>query len=407
MTGVLVLASVALTALAVAWAFSRATDSETNDLLTQSVARSSDPALAAPGTYLVTLGPDGLAVTPGIPAGLPDRDALDRVAAGGPTEQGVIDVDTTSGARYYVVRTMRREGLVVQAVVDHTQTEEAQERLRAALVLAVGIGAVLAAAVASVVARRAARPLVAVIAAQRRFVADASHELRTPLTLLSTRAQLLARRHARGGEDVAVRDDLEALVRDVSVLSSILDDLLLAADPEADRVWETIRVGDLAREVSESAQAHAASQGVDVVVTVRDAVDREGADGSISRGSDTRVVAVPVALRRAITALIDGGIDHASTRVDVQVRREGARVVVLVADDGPGVPGADDEERQLVFARFHHRPGGAGAARSRTHHGIGLALVAEVVETLGGTVRVAPRADGQAGAAFTISLPAA
>ncbi|MDQ2756115.1 MAG: hypothetical protein M3Y71_06060, partial [Actinomycetota bacterium] len=131
-TGVLVLASVVLTALAVAWVFARATDSETDDLLTQSASRSTDPALAVPGTYLAVSGPAGVRVTPGMPAGLPDRGALSRVAAGGPTEQVVVDVDSPTGARFYVVRTVRLDDVVVQAVVDRTQTEEAQERLRAA-----------------------------------------------------------------------------------------------------------------------------------------------------------------------------------------------------------------------------------------------------------------------------------
>ncbi|MDQ2755660.1 MAG: HAMP domain-containing histidine kinase [Actinomycetota bacterium] len=293
--------------------------------------------------------------------------------------------------------------MVVLAVVDRTQTEEAQERLRAALALAVGIGAVLAAGVATVVARRAVRPLVAVIAQQRRFVADASHELRTPLTLLSTRAQLLARRHRRRDEGPEVVDGLDALVRDVDVLSLILDDLLLAADPEGDRVWETVAVADLAKQVRESAQAHATSRGVDVVLTV--GPGRRGEEPEPE--PDTRVAAVPVALRRAITALLDGGIDHATARVDVQVRRDGSSVVVLVEDDGPGVPGLDDADRQLVFARFHHRPAVTDVDGARPHHGLGLALVAEVVQMHGGTVRVTHRDDGCSGAVFTIRLPAA
>ena len=52
---------------------------------------------------------------------------------------------------------------------------------------------------------------------------------------------------------------------------------------------------------------------------------------------DTRVVAVRVALRRAVTALVDGGIDHAVGRVDLQVQREGASVLVAVADRQVGV----------------------------------------------------------------------
>ena len=64
-------------------------------------------------------------------------------------------------------------------------------------------GLVLAAAAGTWLSRRALEPLSAVLALQRRFVADAGHELRTPLTLIGTRAQLLRRRLQKvrdGGE---------------------------------------------------------------------------------------------------------------------------------------------------------------------------------------------------------------
>ena len=59
-TGLLVLASVVVTALAVGAAFSHASDAETSDLLRQAVARAGDPATAPVGTYLAVRGPDGL-----------------------------------------------------------------------------------------------------------------------------------------------------------------------------------------------------------------------------------------------------------------------------------------------------------------------------------------------------------
>ena len=72
---------------------------------------------------------------------------------------------------------------------------------------------------------------------QRRFVADASHELRTPLTLLSTRAQLLARRLRRRPEVTdQVVADVEGVVADTRMLTEILDDLLVAADTAEPRV---------------------------------------------------------------------------------------------------------------------------------------------------------------------------
>ena len=77
----------------------------------------------------------------------------------------------------------------------------------------------------------------------------------------------------------------------------------------------------------------------------------------------------------------------------------GERATLEVADSGPGIPPAD---LQRVFERFYRvdksrvrNPGGTG---------IGLAIVRNLVEMLGGTV-VARNAD-KGGAVFTVSLPA-
>ena len=78
-----------------------------------------------------------------------------------------------------------------------------RERIIGALALAGGAGLVLATLAAVVLARRAVSPMAQALESQRRFVADAGHELRTPLTLLSTRAQLLARRIRSGSPPTA------------------------------------------------------------------------------------------------------------------------------------------------------------------------------------------------------------
>ncbi|MGI9646633.1 MAG: ATP-binding protein, partial [Ilumatobacteraceae bacterium] len=65
---------------------------------------------------------------------------------------------------------------------------------------------------------------------------------------------------------------------------------------------------------------------------------------------------------------------------------------------GPGIP---EEDRALVFERFHR----ADAARTMPGSGLGLSIVREVVESHGGTVGAAARDGG--GAAIGFSLPVA
>src|SRR5262249_46359413 len=77
----------------------------------------------------------------------------------------------------------------------------------------------------------------------------------------------------------------------------------------------------------------------------------------------------------------------------------GARVVIEVADSGPGVPRA---ERGAVFERFTKLAGGATRRFGGT--GLGLAIVKDFVELMRGTVIISDAPEG--GALLCIELPA-
>lgn len=109
---------------------------------------------------------------------------------------------------------------------------------------------------------------------------------------------------------------------------------------------------------------------------------------------------------RADPALLDRVIDNLVTNagkyspdpapVTVSVRSEGDVVLLEVADRGPGVPA---KERERIFRRFMR----GSAAEETEGLGLGLALVAEVVQWHGGTVAVLERTGG--GSVFRVSLP--
>ena len=90
----------------------------------------------------------------------------------------------------------------------------------------------------------------------------------------------------------------------------------------------------------------------------------------------------------------------AGTPIEITVAREDADVRVDVRDHGPGLPTTDTA---APFERFWRAEG--GRTRGRAGAGLGLAIVAEIVASHGGTVAAENAEDG--GARFTVRLPAA
>src|SRR5262249_3874280 len=86
-------------------------------------------------------------------------------------------------------------------------------------------------------------------------------------------------------------------------------------------------------------------------------------------------------------------------RVQVQVKRAGSHVEIIVSDSGEGI---GPDLLPYIFDRF--RQGDSGSARSHGGLGIGLALVRSLVELHGGSVFAESSGAGR-GATFVVKLP--
>jgi signal transduction histidine kinase len=182
--------------------------------------------------------------------------------------------------------------------------------------------------------------------AEHRFVGDASHELRTPLTALRGNAAYIARH----GADPAVLTDIEA---GAERLSELLDDLLALAreDAAAPARGEPVALAELAT-------------GGDEVVIERQVW------ASIERP----------ALERAVENLVRNARKHGQGRVTVTVGGEDGWAFIRVEDEGAGLaPG----ETTRAFERFWRGPGARGEGS-----GLGLAIVRAIAERHGGRVEV-------------------
>jgi signal transduction histidine kinase len=217
------------------------------------------------------------------------------------------------------------------------------------------------------------------LARQRTFIADASHELRTPLARLALRADLLQRALRAGAPTESLSADV-ALVREESAgLADIVDDLLHTADLEgASDAGELVDVVDVVGHVVRHNALLATDRGVGLTSNIVDVPPVRGA---------------PTAVRRAVDALVDNALHHASRSVAVSLHAQGEWAEICVDDDGPGLSPGDADR---IFTRFARGPG------SSRGFGIGLALVRDIVERHGGTVGVVPL---HPGTRFVVRLP--
>lgn len=339
----------------------------------------------APRNLLVTVvTPQGRESSPNLPDGLPDEEALQDVMHNGGSRLETV----VAGGKTYLTQTDVRRDKVVQISYGLGEQEEELDRLFVALVVSGLIATVAAAGIGLLLARRSMRPMSEALALQRRFVADAGHELRTPLTLLSTRAQLLRRRLASADGAMSgldVRDGLDEIVDDSRALTEIVEDLLTAADPRQSTEAEGVDIGSLAAVVARSAEGRAHDRGI--------TISTRAVDGAVVTGA-------PVSLRRLIVALVDNALDHATAHIGIDVTASRDEVVLTVTDDGPGFADAG-----RAFDRFASTRAASADDGHERHYGLGLALVAEVVDRHGGTVSAARAAGG--GAEVVVRLPRA
>jgi signal transduction histidine kinase len=378
-TALLVLTCVVLVGITVFVVADRSAANEGRQAVRSASANVDKPQEAPRGVAIVVEKAGHRLSSPDLPEGFPIESDMAATRKDGISREHLVH----QGHDRYLVRTERVGDRVNQAIYDQEEYEAERHRLEVALFSAGGLGVLLSALAGVVLAWRSLRPLAESLAMQRRFVADASHELRTPLTLLSTRVQLLARQLRRG--QMPASGEVEGVLSDTHRLGEILDDLLAAADTRTSIAHDEVDVGVVVAEAAASAAATAQELGKDLTVS--------GEDRAVVRGSES-------SLRRAVIALVDNALDHASTAVSVDVQVGHGDCTIAVSDDGPGI---DPEVLPRMFQRF---ASAREPAAPRRHYGLGLALVADVATAHGGKVAAAPREDGP-GAVLTVTLPLA
>jgi signal transduction histidine kinase len=212
------------------------------------------------------------------------------------------------------------------------------------------------------------------------FLQAVSHDLRTPLTAVMGGALTLQRAEELGLSSDESTDLLARLAMNARKLNRLLTDLL-----DLDRlnrgivapVLSPTDLGALGRSVAESLDISPARKLQIDVKPVVIAVD-------------------PSKVERIIENLLVNASRHTTegTTIWLRVRPEVDGALILVEDDGPGVP---EDFRGAIFEQFQQGPGGGGHAPGS---GIGLSLVGRFAEIHGGRAWVEERPGG--GASFRV-----
>jgi signal transduction histidine kinase len=221
----------------------------------------------------------------------------------------------------------------------------------------------------------------ALVSEVRQVTDDIAHDLRSPLTRLRQQLEAALVRPRHAAADTAL---LEEALTELDQLLATFAALLRIARAEAGAGRESFALLDLSALVAGMAEAY------------EPVVEEAGRRLETRVTPGLRVSGSAALLRQAIANLLENALHHGAGRIHLALRPGD---VLVVLDEGPGIPPA---ERDKVLRRFYR----LDRSRGTPGTGLGLSLVAAVARLHGGrlTLEAGP---GGAGLAAMLELPPA
>jgi signal transduction histidine kinase len=216
---------------------------------------------------------------------------------------------------------------------------------------------------------------------------SAAHDLRSPMHRMRLRLEESLGTTEDGGSVEGARPEtLEQILRDVDHMQRVLTALLQIAEAESGTVGavpEPVALDTMLGELGELYQPQAEEQGVAL---------------SVSCEPVSCVLGHRQLLAQAVANLIDNALKFtpAGGRVDLRTHLADGRLIISVADSGPGIPADDRTKAVEPFVRLSNVP-------PRDGSGLGLNLAAAVARLHGGSLRLE---DNRPGLVALLDLPA-
>ncbi|MGO8916263.1 MAG: stimulus-sensing domain-containing protein [Stellaceae bacterium] len=228
------------------------------------------------------------------------------------------------------------------------------------------------------------------------FAADVAHEIKNPLTSLRSAVETAA----RVDDPQKQRRLLAVVLEDVQRLDRLITDISDASrlDAELSRVeLEPVLIGRMLETLVDVYQAAADERAPRLLLSL------PGPAGTAA--GDLAVLGIEGRLVQVFRNLIANALSFSppGAALHIAALRQGEWVVIIIEDEGPGIP---EGKLEAIFERFYsERPAGE---KFGTHSGLGLSISKQIVEAHRGTIRAENRrgADGSIiGARFTVRLP--
>jgi signal transduction histidine kinase/integral membrane sensor domain MASE1 len=286
-----------------------------------------------------------------------------------------------------VMHVVRADGSAVDVAVNAAPVWDAQDRIIAAVVM---YWDVTAERQAKEELRIAHETAAAANRAKAEFFAVMSHELRTPLNAIAGYVELMAM-EVQGPLTGEQRTSLDRIQRNQRHLLSLIDDVLVFAKIEADRLsveLERVCVRDALNELEPLLGTELERKALTLIC--------DACDSSLTVRAD------PEKLRQILLNLVGNAIKFtpAGGRVRLSARREGDRVRISVDDTGIGIP---EDQVTRVFEPFFQVE--RGPTRRFPGVGLGLAIARDLARAMRGDVELESRV--AEGTTVSVALPAA
>jgi PAS domain S-box-containing protein len=220
------------------------------------------------------------------------------------------------------------------------------------------------------------------------FISIASHQLRTPLTAIKTYSHMLAEGYG-GALNDHQKDFMEIILGSIARMNELINTLLDISRIEEGRLSvapQTTDLKDILQEIITELQPLAAARSLQLKSTFK--------------AKKSKTTTDPLLVKEVCANLLSNAIKYTPERgtVHITLDQNGKDFIFVITDTGYGIP---YDEQKRVFTKFFRAENILDKDTSGT--GLGLYLVKQVVQNLGGKISFTSTEDK--GSTFTFTIP--